>query len=413
MGRLARAVAATTVVALLLLGCAARRPAPVVPVTLAWRAIALPAPAGPAGTPLLRDLVTCAGRWFLVGGLRGADGDTRPAAWISSDGAGWSALPIEASSVYGRRNVLYAAGCRDGRLAAVGAKRGGAHGNARTSLWRQSGGRLVEVPAPTDSSGAPDSVDLARIAGGSAGWLVAGDRSAGASVWESADGGAYRDVVGLPGSPAGGRVRAFDAVAVGSGWLVVGAVDPPTGLDPVPVGWAGVGRDWRWIPLAGPGGGAVEVSGPAASGDATGAASGRSTAVGELHRVTLLAGRPVAAGPVDDGFGVWRQDPAGWSEVGRFGAGRRGDGGVAPAVQGLGAAGRRLFAVAVDGSGYALWVSDGDGAGWRLAAPPRSLPGGGADRRVAVAAAGDRVVLAVDDGGRADLWWAPAGDRSG
>ncbi|MFB9239001.1 hypothetical protein ACFFWC_26320 [Plantactinospora siamensis] len=401
MVRGARVLAAGMAAAVLLAGCPARRAAPAVPASLDWRAVELPAPPGPPGAALPRDVVACAGTWFLVGGLRDAAGQTRPAAWVSRDGAAWSALPVAGRSFYGRQNVLYAAGCRDGRLAAVGAKNGGAHGNPRTSLWRQSGTGLVEVAAPTDATGAPDAVSLARIAGGPAGWLVTGDRAGAASVWPSADGSAYRGPVALAAAAAGGRPRAFDAVATGSGWLVVGAVDVPGRLEPAPAVWQGDARGWR----------TASFDTAAAGGPASGAspADGGAGQAGELHRVVALGDAAVAVGPAESGFGAWRVGPDGAAALGRFGADRAGDSGGAPAVHGLAAAAGRLVAATADSAGYALWISADAGASWRSLAAPAALPPAGGDRRVSVAGAGDRVVVAVDDAGRPGVWWAPLG----
>ena len=59
------------------------------PVRPRWHALALPMPAGPTGRLMLRDAVACAGRWYVVGAVGGADGATRPAAWTSTDARTW------------------------------------------------------------------------------------------------------------------------------------------------------------------------------------------------------------------------------------------------------------------------------------------------------------------------------------
>lgn len=108
-----------------------------------WHPVVLPMPPGPAGRVLLRDAVACADRWYLVGAIGGADGATRPAAWTSADARTWTAVRLAPTSYYGERAILYAAGCRDGRIAVIGAKAGGAHGNRgcgpgasyRTGRW--------------------------------------------------------------------------------------------------------------------------------------------------------------------------------------------------------------------------------------------------------------------------------------
>ncbi|GAA2706427.1 hypothetical protein ACFY2R_21680 [Micromonospora olivasterospora] len=123
--------------AVLLAGCrSAEGPAPAPePVRPEWRAVDLPAPPGGPGRLVLRDAVACGGRWFAVGAVADASGGTRPAAWSSGDGISWSALPVRGETFYGRQHVLYAAACRDGRVAALGAQVGGVHGNPRTGTW--------------------------------------------------------------------------------------------------------------------------------------------------------------------------------------------------------------------------------------------------------------------------------------
>lgn len=86
---------------------------------------------------MLRDAASCDGRWFVVGAVADASGGTRPAAWFSADGSAWVPLRVEARTFYGRQNVLSSVACRGGRMAALGAKTGGAHGNPRTSTWRE------------------------------------------------------------------------------------------------------------------------------------------------------------------------------------------------------------------------------------------------------------------------------------
>ncbi|HEY0701051.1 MAG TPA: hypothetical protein VGD43_24970, partial [Micromonospora sp.] len=322
--------------------------------------------------------------WFLVGAVAGADGATRPVAWTSADGAGWTPLVPTPRSPYGVENVLYAAGCRDGRLAAVGAKSGGVHGNPRVSSWRQTADRsLVEVPAEFELFGGPRAVNVGRVAGGPAGWLIAGNRVAGAAVWTSPDAGGFRLLEGTPGlaTDATGRTWAYDVTAPSSGgWLVVGSLTRTGRTDSDPVTWTSTdGATWRRDVLA---------DTPESE---------------DLQRVARLDGRTAALGLRGDGFGVWIGGPDGWQRAGGF---RPASVTGALSVSSLTAAPGWLVAAVAAGAEHSLWASADQGRSWRPVAAPVDTPAGG-DRAVAVAAAGARLLLLVDDGRSSQLFWAP------
>lgn len=354
------------------------RPEPLGP---AWQSVTLPAPPGEPGRVLVRDAVACAGRWYVVGGLVDAAGETRPAAWTSGDGASWSALPVAPVSFYGRRHLLSAAACRDGRLAAFGARNGGVHGNPRAGTWTQTpDGRLREVAAPFELYGGPRAVSVSRLAAGPGGWLIVGSRVDGAAVWTSPDGERFTLREGVP-ELAGddrGRTVAYDAVAVPSGWLVVGAVLPAGGAALAPLAWTSAdGRAWRRAELPAP--------------------DGR----GQAQRVASVGGAVVAVGPVRDGFGVWRLAGDRWRRVGGFGTAGPGVSSVDAVVP----AGRGLVAVTGDGGGHGLWLSVDSGDLWRTMAMPVAVRDAG-DTAVAVASQGDRLLLVADDGSASRAWWA-------
>ncbi|WP_146228057.1 hypothetical protein [Micromonospora sp. S4605] len=360
------------------------------PVSPAWQQVTLPAPPGPPGRLLLRDAVACAGRWYVVGGVADAAGATRPAAWTSGDGSSWTSLPIVADSFYGKQNVLYSVGCRDGVAAVVGAKVGGAHGYPRVSTWRQrDDGALVEVAASFETYGGPKAINVARLAGGPAGWLIVGNRSSGAAAWVSPDAADFVLIEGAPelASDARGVSWAFDAVAGPGGWLAVGGVLPAGRIDRDPAAWTSAdGRSWRRTTLPG------------------------SADHEELQRVVLAGDTAVAVGLRGRTFGAWRQSPGGdWVAAGGFGA--LGAGGV-PSVSSLGAAGGRLVAAVSDGARHSLWTSSDLGGSWHEVVPATGLPAG-ADRDVSVLAVGERWWLAVDDGTRSGFWSAPAGPAPG
>ncbi|RGC67068.1 hypothetical protein C5N14_20570 [Micromonospora sp. MW-13] len=391
--------------AVLLAGCRSpERPAPAPgPVRPDWREVTLPVPPGAAGRLVLRDAAACGGRWFVVGAVADAAGGTRPAAWSSVDGVSWSALPVRGESFYGRQHVLYAVACRDGRIAALGAKNGGVHGNPRTGTWVQRpDGSVREVPAGFELFGGQRAVAASRLAAGPGGWLIAGARVDGAAVWTSPDASGFVILEGVPELAGDGRGRtaAYDAVAGPSGWLVVGSLLPAGGAALAPLAWTSAdGRAWRRAELPTP--------------------DGR----GRAQRVVLLDGEPVAVGPVRDGFAAWRPAAAGpvgesspsgppagsgraaqWRRVGGFGAAGPG----VLSVVGLAAVGRRLVAVTGDGAGRRLWASADGGASWRAVTlpGPAAVPDSG-DTALTVAGGEDRLLLLADDGGASHAWWAP------
>ncbi|MGW0432709.1 hypothetical protein ACWDV4_09210 [Micromonospora sp. NPDC003197] len=365
------------------------------PIRPDWRPVSLPASDGIPGRVVLRDATACAGRWFVVGAMRAADGATRPAAWTSPDAQNWTPLTVTGSSFYGRQNVLYAAGCRAGRLAAIGAKSGGAHGNPRVSTWRQVGeDRLVEVPAAFELYGGPEAVGVSRIAGGPAGWLIVGNRTRGAATWVSRGspqaGTSALDAAGFDlvdgasdlTSDERGRTMAFDAVATAGGWLVVGGLTPAGRIDSQPLVWLSAdGRSWRRLAVPDFGDGAM------------------------LQRVAVVHGVPVALGTRTDGFGAWYDDGRGWVAAGRFGS--VGGSGL-PSVRGVTVAGGRLVVAVSNGTTYELWGSTDRGRSWRRIVEPVAAVSAGGDSGVGAVAVGDQLLVTVDDGGGADLWCTSA-----
>ena len=374
--------AAIVVTVLLAGGCQGRAAEePAKPVHPQWQRLTLPAPPGEPGRLMLRDITACAGRWYVVGAVATAQGATRPAAWTSTDAQSWSSLAFVPESYYGRQNVLYSAACRDGRLAVIGAKSGGAHGSPRVSTWQQrADGSLVEVAARFELYGGPAAVNVGRMAGGPAGWLIAGNRSSGAAAWVSPDSAAFEIVEAAPELATDGRgvTWAFDAIATPGEWLMVGGVLPAGRIDRDPIAWTSPdGRVWRRLPA------------PATS------------EYEELQRVALIGGTAVAVGLRGRAFGAWRRGDGGWEAVGGFGA--AGTSGV-PAVTGLTVAGDQLLAATSDGTAHALWSSPDGGRSWRSMVAPVAMPAG-ADRDVNLLALADRVLLLVDDGLGGAVWW--------
>ncbi|HEX8628155.1 MAG TPA: hypothetical protein VF755_08290 [Catenuloplanes sp.] len=345
----------------------------------AWLEVTLPTPAGAPGRVQLRDAVACAGRWFVVGAVAGPAGETRPAAWTSGDTRVWTSLSFSAHSPYGPENTLYSAACRDGRLAAVGSRSGGAHANPRVSTWWQRpDGTLVEAHAPFERYGGPQAVNVARMVAGPPGWLITGNRMSGAAVWVSPDAVTF-DLVEreprLANDPAG-QTWLFDAVPTGDGWLAAGGLIPPGRTDRDPLLWTSSdGRTWTRVPVPG----TAEYE--------------------ELRRVVTIGATVVAVGPRGATFGAWRGGEAGWTAVGRFG---QLAGGI-PSVPGLVAVPGGLLAAVADGTTHTLWLSADLGASWRPVAGPAALPAG-TEQIARVAADRDTTLLFADDGRSARVW---------
>jgi hypothetical protein len=369
------------------------------PVSLAWSPLSLPMPPGRPGTIALRDATTCGGRWYVVGAVFGLDqsatvvhgpeGDTRPAMWTSTDGTSWTSMMLRPHSFYGERNVVYAAACRDGRLAAIGARAGGAHGNPRVATWRElADGSMDEVVEPFETYGGPVAVKASRMAGGPPGWLIAGERASGASAWLAAPDAADFDLVeGAPelASDARGGTTGDDAVwfdeTSGGHWVVVGGVLPADRGDRDPAAWTSPdGRTWQRQSVPG------------------------SAGWDELHRVAVTGDALVAVGPRGPSFGAWRYQDGAWRDAAQFGdPGRTGLGAVASLASGTSG----VFAMVSDGAHHTLWASTESGQDWRPVALPAAAPAG-ADRAAAVATLGDRLLLLVDDGKAGLAWMARA-----
>jgi hypothetical protein len=323
-----------------------------------WRKVTLPVPAG--STPALGDLVRCGDRLYAVGAVR-TGATRRPAAWTSTDGTAWSAVPVEPASVYGPTSLLYAAGCRGDDLAALGSAIGGAHGNPRTGTWILTQNVLKENLAEFELFGGPRALSVNRIAGGASGWLVIGNRTDGAAAWPSADGRTFTLT-----QVDGDGTQAFDVAATSDGWVAVGARRDGSRL--LPAVWRSVdGRSWR-----------VQDS---------------PVARGVLQRVD----GDVAAGTSDDGFVLWfRQD----DRVEEFGSVADDAPGV-PAVRSLAVDGENILVAASDGARLRLWTPDGT----EMDSPVELAANG--TNRLAVALRRGTAILATDDGTNGTVWIAP------
>lgn len=342
-----------------------------------WSAVPL------SGATAARDLLRCGGRWYLLGAYRGG-----PGVWRSADGVAWRRARTAARTYYGHRQVLYAGGCRRGRVLALGAQVGGAHGNPRTSSWyERADGTVAEVPGAVELYGGPRSVGVSRIAGGATGSVVVGDWEGasgrvGAAVWWSANG---REFARVPDDPAlagrpGEQTTAADAVATDGGWLVVGSryvLDRPAPWRE-PVAWSsGDGRHWRRERIAAP--------------------DGREA----MNRVAATVHGAVAVGVDGSRFAAWRRERGAWRRIGRFGAG---DG--VSGVRSLAALpGGGLVASVPEAGRLAVWWSP-DGATWaRIPVPARVSARG--ETTLLAAADGHTLLLAAHDSRGTRLVHAP------
>lgn len=365
-------------------GCSASTPADAKPrpVRLDWRAESLPLPPGPAGRIAVRDAAACGGTWYVVGAVIGPDLATRPAAWTSTDGRTWRSLTLAPTAYYARRNVLTAVACRDGRIAAIGSRSGGAHGIPRVSSWYQrADGTLVDAVAPFTLFGGSQAVDVGRLAGGPLGWMIAGSRTSGAAVWTSPDATRFALHDHDP-ALAGDRLvqtSAVDVTASTGGWTVVGRAQTGGRAAPAPMAWTSPdGARWTRQPV------------PAGS-----------TGYADLQRVVAPGDRVVAVGLRGERLGVWFRERDRWRAGPAFAALdplRR----SAPFVSGLATAGGDVLVAASDGSRFGLWAGPVAGPLAEVRVPARPTTSG--DHQLTVAADGDAVLLLADDGTTSRVW---------
>jgi hypothetical protein len=275
----------------------------------------------------------------------------------------------------------------------IGAASGGAHGNNRTGTWftETAGGPLFEVDAPFEQYGGGKAGGVNRVAGADSGFLIAGNRVdanglGGAAVWTSPDGMTFtlRDADPALESDTTGMASAYDTTPAGAGWVLVGSLlrhgAPDAARDPL--AWSSSdGVQWRREQL------------PSSS-----------TVDEALDRVTAWNGGALAVGARGSRFGAWVRHPDGaWRAGGDFDTV---GGTTVPLVTGITTVGSTVFVAVCNGSAYRLWATD-DGTGWRAVGVPETVPAG-PQRRLLVATAGDRLLLAADDGRRVRLWTADA-----
>jgi hypothetical protein len=350
-----------------------------------WQAVTLPVPPGPSGRVAVRDATSCDGTWYVVGAVLGDDGASRPAAWTSDDARTWRPMTLAPRAYYARRAILSSVACRDGRVAAVGSRSGGAHGNPRVTSWYQrADGALVDMPATFELYGGSEAISVEHVAAGPDGWLIAGNRVSGAAVWFSRDATDFRLIDDDPAlsSDPDHATTALDQVHDGVAWTVVGRVETPDRVSPVPFAWTSPdGRHWTRQPV------------PAGT-----------HGFADLERVVRAGtGELLAAGLHDRRFGTWRRLGDTWRADQVFG--RLAPGSTsAPFVSGLATGEHGTLAAVSDGARFRLWL-DLPHAGWREATVP-VRPSSTGDHQLIAVADDATVLLLTDDGTTGRAWVA-------
>ena len=379
-----RAVAVLAAAAILaVVGCDgdSPTPAPSPPVELRWEEVSVPMPPGPPGRVMLRDAASCDGRWYLTGAVNTGGYETRPAVWSSPDARTWTPVALRPLTYYGERHVMFSAACRGDRLAVLGSKVGGAHGNPRVSSWAQRpDGSMIEVKASFELYGGPLAVNVSRLAGGSDGFMIAGNRMSGAAAWTSPDSAEFTIHEAVPelASDDRGETWAFEAARTRDGWAMVGGLIPAGRIDRDPLAWRSTdGIAWTREPVP-----------------------GDPTAYDELQRVVIVDDGPLAVGLRGNGFGAWTRTGGTWAAAGAFG---RYAGDKPPIVSSLTVAPGGVVACVSDGAAFALWSSADRGGSWRAVGAPAPMPAG-TDRAAVARSDGRQVLLLADDGTQARLW---------
>ncbi len=357
------------------------------PIAVPWAEHELPVPPGPGGRTVVRDAVHCGEAWYAVGAVfldqPTETRDTRPSAWRSGDGATWSPVEVVADTYWGKRAILNSIACSRGRIAVVGARSGGAHGNPRVTTFHLQGDTLVDVRAVFTQYGGVSASSVGAVSGGPQGWMIAGNRLSGPGVWVTDDPRGFTRVEGEPGLTRDGELvsQAQAAAWAGDGWLLVGAGAVPGELmDRDPLAWTSKdGLTWS----------RDEMPATRESEDV-------------LRAVLTAEGDVVALGLRGDTFAAWTRDSEGWHESVRFGrlADERT---AAPYVASLVRTTSGLLATISTGTEYQLWHSD-DGSAWHPVELP-DAPATAGDHALS-AAEGDGILVVADDGSGARVWTA-------
>lgn len=385
-----RRVVAAALAALLTAALAAcdEQPAEPETVEVTWTERVLPDPAGPPGRTVVRDAVECGDRWWVVGAVFLDDPtetrDTRPAAWFSTDRVTWTSVPVDARTYWGRRAIINSVACSRGRVAMLGARSGGAHGNPRVTSFYADGDRIADVRATFIQYGGVTATNVNAMSGGPAGWLITGNRMSGPGVWVTDDPREFTRVEGQPGLTDDGDLQ---SIAQGGGWagdewiVVGGGAREGRLLDPDPLAWTS-SDGLAWQPEEMPATDAIE----------------------DAQRVVRLDDdRLLVVGRSGRQYAAWvRDEPGeeGWSDAVTFGQVAdtwRG----APYVASLARTPLGVLATVSTGDRYELWQTD-DGRSWNRVDVPLE-PETAGDHTLAVGD-GDGLVLVGDAGTGGRVW---------
>jgi hypothetical protein len=370
-----------------LVGCTEdQQPTVVKPIEVAWKEVTPPLPPGRSGRVAVRDATFCAGEWYVVGGTFDAAGESKPAAWRSRDASTWTDVAFQPGSFWAEQNILSSVACRDGRVAMVGAKSGGAHGNPRTSTWyARPDGVFVDVIAAFSLYGGPEAVNVGRLTSGPTGWLISGNRTSGAAVWISPDATDFTLIDSDPQLKSDPSVDTAtrDAVFAGGHWTIVGSGSVPGRIPRLPLSWASDdAKTWRRLPVP------------------------QIPEFEDMQRVLPYNGELYAVGLRGNGFGTWQQGAgAQWRAGAAFGA-LDSAGRAAPFIAGLANPEPGLVTTVSDGAKYGLWASN-DGQRWREVATP-TRPTTAGEHIMSVAASGHSLLLLADDGQAGRVWLVDA-----
>ena len=354
-------------------------------VTVSWTEAPLPVSDGAPGRNVVRDAVECGDGWWVVGAVfldrPSETRDTRPAAWFSTDRETWTSVPIDARTYWGRRAILNSIACSRDRIAVVGARSGGAHGNPRVTTFRMDGETLVDVPALFIQYGGVTATNVGPIAGGPAGWLITGNRTSGPGVWFTDDPREFTRVEAEPGLTDDGDLESLAQGAgwAGDEWVLVGA-GARTGrhLDPDPLAWTSP-DGLAWTP--------EEM--PAQDG------------VQDVQRVAVLDdGNLLAVGRSEGRFAAWVRDDDGWRESTAFAEIAEEWRGV-PYVASLVQTPLGILATVSTGDHYEAWQTV-DGRDWQQVVVP--LEPQTAGDHTLVAAAGGSLLVVGDAGDGGHVW---------
>lgn len=362
------------------------RPAEPEPVHVSWTERVLPDPDGPPGRTVVRDAVECGDGWWVVGAVfldRPTETrDTRPAAWFSSDGETWTSVPVDARTYWGRRAIINSVACSRDRVAMLGARSGGAHGNPRVTSFHADGDRIVDVRAVFIQYGGVTATNVNAVSGGPAGWLITGNRISGPGVWVTDDPREFTRVEAEPGLTDDGDLQ---SVAQGGGWagdewIVVGGGARTGGsLDPDPLAWTSP-DGLAWTPQQMPATDEIE----------------------DAQRVLVLDDdRLLVVGRSGRQYAAWLRDGDEWSGAVTFGeiaTSWRG----APYVASLARTPLGVLATVSTGDHYELWRSD-DGRGWDRVDVPLE-PETAGDHTLVVGDGEDDLLLVGDSGAGGRVW---------